>query len=295
LSGLSATDPDAVSDKEAFESSLQNFGWTVGRNLIIDYRWSAVDAAHARAFAKELLSLSPDVVLTTGTGSIAALRVETRTVPIVFTRVSDPVGQGIVDNLAKPGGNVTGFSNFEPAIAGKWLQILKEIAPNIVRVAVIANPETSDLESYFRAVVRVSNALAIEPVSAPIRDLDDIERAMAAAAETAGGGLIIVPDAIVLGNRALVFALARKYRLPAIYPFRFFANEGGLVSYGIDTKEQFREAALYVDRILHGENPGDLPVQAPVKFELVINLRTAKALGINVPPSLLAVADELIE
>lgn len=239
--------------------------------------------------------MSPDVILTTGTASIAALRAETQTVPVVFTRVSDPVGQGFVDNLAKPGGNVTGFSNFEPAIAGKWLQTLKEIAGDIVRVVVIANPETSALDNYFRAVVAVSGTLGVEPVRAPIHNFDDIESTIAAAADAKGGGLIILPDALILNYRAPVIAAARKYRLPAIYPFRLFAKEGGLVSYGIDTTEQFRGAASYVHRILRGEKPGDLPVQAPVKFELVINLTTAKALGLTISPALLSIADDLIE
>jgi putative ABC transport system substrate-binding protein len=295
LMGGSPNDPDFQSNTRAFEDALRDLGWTSGRNILIDYRWISGDAALARTLASELLGMSPDVVLTVGLAPIVALHDATHTVPVVFARVSDPVGLGIVASLARPGGNVTGFINFEPAIAGKWLQTLKEIAPGTIRVAVIANPEVSAFDSFFHSITSVAGALAVEPVQAPVRNRDDIERAIAAANDMPGGGLIVLPDGFIIGNRATIIAQAAKNRLPAIYPFRFFASDGGLVSYGINTNEQLRGAASYIDRILKGEKAADLPVQAPTKYELVINLKTAKALGLSIPQTLIATADEVIE
>jgi putative tryptophan/tyrosine transport system substrate-binding protein len=288
-------EPDAESDIAAFVKRLGNLGWSAGRNLFIDYRWAAGDVARMRVFAQELLSLAPDVVLATGSGPVAVLREETRTVPIVFARVSDPVGQGFVASLARPGGNVTGFSNFEFTLGSKWLQTLTEVAPNVTRVAVIADPGQSALDGFFHSIAAASGSLGVESVRTPVSNLEELEHAIATAGNKPGGGLIILPDGFLLSNRSAVIAQAMKYRLPAIYPFRFLATDGGLVSYGINTNEQYRAAAGYVDRILRGEKASDLPVQAPAKFELVINLKTAKALGIEVPPMLLARADKVIE
>ena len=289
-------DSDTEANVAAFEKTLQGLGWTLGRDVAIDYRFgAAIGPARARALAKELLATMPDVVLVLGLAPLVALRNETRTVPIVFARVSNPVEQGIVASLAKPGGNVTGFSNFEPDMAGKWLQTLKDVAPAVMRVAVIANPNGAPLDNYFRAITAPATALGVEPIRAAVHDIDDVQRVIAAMSEKPGGGLIIPPDPVTLGNRAAVIAAAAKYRLPAIYPFRVYASEGGLVAYGVNTNEQFRGAASYVDRILKGEKPADLPVQAPDKFELVVNLKTAKALGLTVSPNLLLTADEVIE
>jgi len=295
LSGTGAANPDTQANIAAFVKSLQSFGWTVGAGVTIDYRWSAGDPARARLYAKELVALAPDVILASGYAPVAALHKESVTIPIVFTRLSDPVGQGLVASLAHPGGNVTGFTNFDVAMGGKWLQILKEVAPSIARVAVLANPETSTLNAWFRSIKAVAGSLAIELVAAPVRDQDGIERAIKEIGRKAGGGLIIPPDGFTIEHRAEVITLAAKFRVPAIYPFRVFAANGGLVSYGVDTDEQFRQAASYIDRILRGARPADLPVQQPNKFEMVINLNTAKALGLNVPQAMLSRADEVIQ
>jgi len=294
LSGTAIANPDTQANIAAFVKSLQSFGWTIGAGVTIDYRWSAGDPARARLYAKELVALAPDVILASGYAPVAALHKESVTIPIVFTRLSDPVGQGLVANLAHPGGNVTGFTNFDVAMGGKWLQILKELAPRIVHVAVIANPETSPLNAWFRSIKAVAGSLAIELVAAPVRDQDGIEHAIREISKKAGG-LIIPPDGFTIEHRAEVITLAAKFRVPAIYPFRFFAADGGLVSYGVDTNEQFRQAASYVDRILRGARPADLPVQQPNKFEMVINLNTAKALGLKVPQAMLSRADEVIQ
>ena len=285
---------DVQANNDAFEKGLQELGWTLGRDLVIDYSFGATDPARAASSAKELLAMAPDVVVAVGFAPLGAFRDQT-TVPIVFARVSNPVEQGFVKSLAKPGGNITGFSNFEPAMAGKWLQTLKDVAPSIERVALMANPYTSALDNYFSSVATPAHSLAVEPIRTPVQNLDDVQHVIAAIAEKPGGGLIVLPDGLTLGNRATVIGLAAKYRVPAIYPFRVCASDGGLVAYGVDTNVQFRGAASYVDRIIKGEKPGDLPVQAPDKFELVINLKTAKALGLTVSPNLLSIADEVIE
>ena len=295
LQSSSETDPEGHSNLTTFKKNLDSLGWTVGRNLIIDYRWANGNIDRVRTLAKELLSATPDVILATGTASVAVLREETHTVPVVFARVTGPVELGFVASLARPGGNVTGFTNFDYSIGGKWLQILKEIAPDVRRVVVIGNPESSTLDGYFRSIAADSSSLAVVPVQAAVHKPEEITQAIAGSGEQQGGGLIVVPDAFTLSNRALVVAQAMQHRVPAIYPFRFFAAEGGLVSYGINTDEQYIGAARYVDRILKGEKPANLPVQQPTKFELVINLKTAKALGLSVPSALLTRADEVIE
>jgi putative tryptophan/tyrosine transport system substrate-binding protein len=290
-----AGDPDAEADNAAFEKTIQELGWAIGRNITIDYRWSGGNAERARVLASEALKTLPDVIVAIGTASVGALRAETRTVPIVFARVSDPVGQGFVTNLAKPGGNITGFSNFELSMGGKWVETLKEIAPSVSRVAVMANPNTSALDGYFNSIVAASASLGIKPIKAPIHDNLELERAMANVGERPDGGAIVLPDGFMISNRDAVIAQANKVLLPVLYPFRLFTDAGGLVSYGINTIEQFRGVASYVDRILKGERPGDLPVQGPTKFQLVINLKAAQAIGLNISPSVLVRADEVIE
>jgi putative ABC transport system substrate-binding protein len=286
---------DVQANNEAFENALRQLGWGLGRDLIIDYRFGAVDPSQATSLAKDVLGAAPDVVLAVGIAPLAALHDLTKTIPIVFARVSNPIEQGFVASLAKPGGNVTGFSNFEPGMAGKWLQTLKDVAPSVTRVGILATPDGSALDAYFRSVTTPARALAVEPIRAAVHNLDDIERVIATIAEKPGGGLIVLPDGLVLSNRATIIAYAAKYRVPAIYPFRVFASEGGLVAYGVNTNAQFRGAAAYVDRILKGEKPSDLPVQTPDQFELVVNLNTAKALGLTVSPNLLLTANEVIE
>jgi putative tryptophan/tyrosine transport system substrate-binding protein len=288
------SDPEVQAWKKAFEQRLAELGWTDGRNVRIDYHWAGGDPAFSRTFAKEMLSIGPDVILAVGTASLVALREETHTVPIVFARVSNPVEQGFVASLAKPGANVTGFSNFDPTMSGKWLQTLRDIAPSISRVAMVANPRESDLVHYFRSFTAAASS-SIEPIEAAVQNLDELQGAIAKVADKPGGAIIFIPDAFIISNRTAVIAQATKYHLPAIYPFRFFATEGGLASYGISGTEQFHGAATYEDRILKGEKPANLPVQSPSKFELVINLKAAKAIGLTVPRPMLLLADEVIE
>jgi putative tryptophan/tyrosine transport system substrate-binding protein len=286
---------DVQANIDAFETGLKELGWNLGRDLVIDYRFGATDPSRAAAMAKELLGMAPDVVVAAGLAPLGAFRDQTATLPIVFARTSNPIEQGFVKSLAKPGGNITGFSNFEPAMAGKWLQTLKDVAPSVVRVALMANPYSSALDNYFSSAATAAHALAVEAVRAPIQNLDDVQHVIAAIAQKPGAGLVVLPDGLALSNRATVIALAAQYRVPAIYPFRVCASDGGLVAYGVDANAQFRGAASYVDRILKGAKPGDLPVQEPDKFELVVNLKTAKALGLTVSPNLLLTADEVIE
>jgi putative ABC transport system substrate-binding protein len=290
-----ARDPQNDSGDAVFVKTLQDLGWKIGGNLVIDYRAAAGDTARAQTIAKELLGLGPDVVMATGITAVAALRAQTSSVPIVFVRVSDPVGRGFVDGLARPGGNVTGFSNFDLEMGGKWLQILKEMVPATTRAVVIGNPRTSALDGYFQTIAAGGNPLGIESVRAPVFIIDEMARAIALAGGRPGGGLIAVPDGFTVDHRAAFIEQANRQRVPAIYAYRFFANEGGLVAYGVDADTQYRGAASYVDRILKGAVPADLPVQRPTKFELVVNLKTAKALGLTVPDTLLARADEAIE
>jgi ABC-type uncharacterized transport system substrate-binding protein len=277
-----------------FRLALKALGWSEGRNIQFIYRWSGGDVAHARRFAKELIDLRSDVILANSTPIAAAVRETTHTTPTIFVQVSDPVTAGVVQSLARPGGNLTGFTNFEPSMASKWLELVKGIAPNITRVAYLFNPNTAPL-IYARAVETAARSLSGKLIAAEVRNADEIEGVIEHFAREPDGALLVLPDLFTTTNRQSIVALTARYRLPAIYPFRYFIASGGLMSYGTETLETYRQAASYVSRVLKGENPGDLPVQAPSKYELVINLKTAKALGIEIPPALLARADEVIE
>jgi putative tryptophan/tyrosine transport system substrate-binding protein len=292
------SDPEALTRFAAFRQRLEDLGWTVGRNLRVDVRWAGIDQKLIRSYAAELVSIAPDVILAAGTSALAALTKNTDSLPIVFVAVPDPVGQGLVADVARPGGNATGFANLDFPVGGKWLELLKDIAPGVTRVALLFNPETSagGGSEFVRLLDEAARALSVESTAATaVHEPGDIERTIEAFGRGPNGGLLVLPDNFINAHRKLVVELAEKYRLPAIYPFRFFVNAGGLLSYGVDVIDMYRGAAAYVDRILNGAKPGDLPVQQPTKFELVINLKTAKALGLTVPPSLLARADEVIE
>jgi putative ABC transport system substrate-binding protein len=279
----------------AFLQALALLGWTIERNVHIDTRWGTPNAAELRRQAAELAALAPDVILAGGASPTGPLLEATRTVPIVFTLGNDPVGSGYVDSLARPGGNVTGFMSYEFSIAGKWLELLKEIAPNVMRVAVLRDASQAFAMSLFAAMQAVAPSLGVEVIPVNMRNAGDIEQSVETFARSPNGGLIPASSAAAVRHRELILTLAARHKLPAIYWARFFITAGGLMSYGPDLVDQFRQAAGYVDRILKGEKPADLPVQAPTKYELVINLKTAKALGIDVPPSVLARADEVIE
>ena len=280
----------------AFAQGLAELGWTVGRNVRIEYRWGAGDLDRFRRYAAELIALSPDVVLATAGSIVGAFQQASRTVPIVFVTTIDPVGGGWVESLSRPGTNATGFAAYEFSMSGKRLELLKEIAPSVQRVAVIRDPSVPAGSGGLAAIQTVAPSLGVELTPVGVRDAGDIERAITAFARGSNGGLILVgPTSSVQRYFDLIITLAARHRLPAIYPGRFYAPAGGLISYGADPIDQYRRAAGYVDRILKGEKPADLPVQAPTKYELVINLKTAKALGLEVPPSLLARADEVIE
>ena len=293
--GLDADDLDLQARTGAFEDGLKQLGWTNGQNVRIDTRAGAGDVDRIRRYANELVALAPDVILTTGAVGVPPLLKATRTVPIVFTNVVDPVGAGFVDSLARPGGNVTGFVSFEYGLSAKWLELLKEIAPRVTRVAVIRDPEISAGTGQFGAIQAAASSSGLEVTAVSPRKTDEIERAIAAFARTPNGGLITTSSALAVIHRDLIIGLAAKYKLPAVYHRRVFPASGGLISYGADVIDLSRRAAGYVDRILKGEKPADLPVQTPSKYELVINLKTAKALSLAVPPSLLARADEVIE
>ncbi|MGB8444717.1 MAG: ABC transporter substrate-binding protein, partial [Pseudolabrys sp.] len=294
-SGAAADDPDGQVRSAAFVRGLQQLGWTDGRNIRIDYRWGAGDADNMRKYAAELVALAPDVILASGTASVAPLLQATRTVPIVFVQVTDPVGAGFVDSLAHPGGNATGFLLFEYAISAKWLELLKEIAPRVSRAGVIRDPAQTAGTGQFGVIQSVAPSLGMDVSAINLRDAPEIERGIAAFARSANGGLILTSSALSVVHRDLIVTLAARHKLPAVYYRRQFVTGGGLISYGPDVAEQNRRAAGYVDRILKGEKPADLPVQAPTKYELLVNLKTAKALGLTVPTSLLARADEVIE
>jgi ABC-type uncharacterized transport system substrate-binding protein len=289
-------DPEYQARNTAFLQSLQQLGWADGRNVRIDTRWATTNSDDVRRHAAELVALAPDVlVAATGTITVAALLHATRTVPIVFVVVIDPVGAGFVASLARPGGNATGFTTFEYGMSGKWLELLKEIAPGTTRVAVLRDPAIASGIGQFGAVQAVAPSLKVELSPVDVRDAGEIESAVTAFARSANGGLIVTPSALTTRYRDLIVALAARHKLPAVYANRYFVTGGGLTFYGPDFIDQYRRAAGYVDRILKGEKPADMPVQAPTKYELVINLKTAKALGLAVPPSLLARADEVIE
>ena len=273
---------------------LQQLDWSVGSNLRIDYRWGAGDAERFRRYAAELVALAPDVILASG-ATVTALQQVTRTIPIVFAQVTDPVGLGVVESLARPGSNATGFTPSEFGISAKWLELLKEVAPGVTRAAVLRDPIVTAGPAQLAAIQGVAPSFGVELKPVDIRDRSAIERALASFARSPNGGLIVTVTPAAAVHRHLIITLAARHRLPAVYGYRYFVMDGGLISYGPDTIDQYRRAAGYVDRILKGEKPADLPVQAPTKYELVINLKTAKALGLTVPDSLLARADEVIE
>jgi putative ABC transport system substrate-binding protein len=295
LMNVAADDPDGHAGVAAFQQVLQKVDWNDGRNLRIDIRWGGNDVDRDRKYASELVALAPDVILANGTLGVAALQHVTRTLPIVFVGVADPVGAGFVDTLARPGGNVTGFMIFEYSLSGKWLELLKQIGPKLTQAAVLRDPANPAGIAQFGAIQTAAQSLKVEVRPISVRDAGEIGRAIAAFARPANGGLIVTPSASVSAHHDLIISLAAQYKLPAIYPFRSMVTSGGLMSYGPDLVDQFRRAAGYVNRILKGEKPADLPVQAPTKYDLVINLNTAKALGLDVPAQLLARADEVIE
>jgi putative ABC transport system substrate-binding protein len=293
---LASNDPEAQLRVSVFNRRLRELGWTDGHNVRIDYRWGPGDPARMRVQAAELVSLKPEVIVATSTPVVAALRAETSTIPILFVQVVDPVAAAFVASLARPVGNITGITNCEFAMGGKWLETLKEISPRVTKVAALYNPKTAPYAgSLLGFVAAAAPSFAMEATAAPVQDAAEIERAIDALAEKANSGLLVLPDASTLHHRDLIIGRAARHRLPAVYPFRYYALSGGLVSYGNDALDSYRQVAPYVDRILRGTKPGELPVQAPTKYELVINLKTAKALGLEVPPMLLARADEVIE
>jgi putative ABC transport system substrate-binding protein len=295
LMSVAADGPDGQPRLAAFLNGLQQLGWTEGRNVRIELRWGAGDAERIRNYVAELVALGPDVILASGDHPVVALQQATRTVPIVFTMVADPVGAGLVESLAHPGGNTTGFTLYEYNMSAKWLELLKEIAPGVKRVAVIREAGTAAGTGQFAGIQAGAPGLRLELSPIGVRDVGEMERAVTAFAHSANGGLIVTGSAQAAVHRDLIVTLAARHKLPAVYVARFFATAGGLISYGPDFLDEHRRAAGYVDRILRGENPADLPVQAPTKYETVINLKTAKALGLTVPDELLARADEVIE
>jgi putative ABC transport system substrate-binding protein len=295
LMSLVESDPEGQARVAPLRQGLQELGWIEGRNVRIEFRWAGGDADSARAYAAELISLAPDVIVGNSSLVMAALQRQTRTIPIVFVQVIDPVGAGFVTSLARPGGNITGFTTYEYAISGKWLELLKEVAPKIVRVGVLRDPALAAGAGQLGAIHAVAPSFGVEIRPIGVREAGEIEQAIAAFAGGANGGLIVLPGALATVHRELIIGLAAGHRLPAVYGPRFFATSGGLISYGADTIQMWRRSASYLDRILKGEKPAELPVQAPTKYELVINLKTAKALGLTVPDTLLARADEVIE
>jgi putative tryptophan/tyrosine transport system substrate-binding protein len=288
-------DSEAQGRAVASREELQALGWTEGRNLLIEYRWGAINPDAVRIHTTELIDLTLDVVVTTNTIAVQMLRRSPQQPPTVFVGIADPVGSGVVTSLGRPGGNATGFTAYEPAITGKWLALLKEIAPSVERVALIFHPDTPFAARFLRSFESDALSVAVKPIAMSVRSAAEIEHAIEAFARDPNGGLLTVPETTATLHRELIIRLAAQHRLPAIYPYRYHATEGGLASYGIDVKDQWRRAASYVDRIFRGEKPADLPVQAPIKFELIINMKTAKALGLDMPASLLSRADEVIE
>ena len=295
LMGTPASDPEGQARYGAFVHGLTQLGWSDGRNVRIDTRWVPGDANLYRATIPELLALVPDVILASGTSSMGPLHQATRTVPIVFVGIVDPVGGGFVASLSRPGGNATGFVLFEYGISAKWLELLKQIAPSVTRVAVARNPALTSGTGQFAAIQAVAPSFGVELTAVDVRDTEEIERTVTAFGRSSNTGLIVTTSQAAQVNRGVIVTLAARHRLPTVYPYRFFVAEGGLISYGPDFVDPYGRAASYVDRILKGEKPADLPVQAPTKYELVINLKTAKALGLEMPPTLLARADEVIE
>jgi ABC-type uncharacterized transport system substrate-binding protein len=296
LMAFAESDPEGQASVAAFREELQKLGWTEGRNIRIDTRWAALDAESMQRFAKELVALQPNVILSHSTPTTAAMLQQTRTIPIIFAAVIDPLGSGFVASFPRPGGNVTGFTSIEGSLGGKWLELLKEIAPRVNRAAFLFNPATATYADYFLKPFKAAAAsFGVEAITASVRDMSELESVVAAQAREPNSGLIVMPESFTVGHGVEITLLTARYRLPAVYPFRFFAELGGLLSYGNDRLDNFRRAAIYADRILKGAKPSELPVQAPVKLELVINLKTAKALGLNVPSFLQQRADEVIE
>lgn len=289
-------DPESQARIAAFQQSLQQLGWIDGRNVSIDTRWATTNPDDIRRHAAELAALTPDVILAgTGTATVAPLLQATRTVPIVFALVIDPVGAGFVDSLARPGGNATGFTVFEYGMSGKWLELLKQLSPAVTRAAVLRDPTIASGIGQFAAVQAVAPSLGVDLSAVDVRDAGEIERAITAFARSSNGGLIVTANALATRHRELIITLAAQHRLPAVYPYRRFVDDGGLVSYGPDFVDQYRQAAGYIDRVLKGEKPAEMPVQAPIKYGIVINLKTIKSLGLTVPPAVLARADEVLE
>jgi putative ABC transport system substrate-binding protein len=295
LMPFTASDAQAQARNAAFLQGLQQLGWTVGRNIQIDYRWSAGNVDDTRKYAAELVALAPDVIFAPGSAAMGPLLQATRNIPVVFAIVADPVGSGFVNSLSRPGGNATGFTTFEYSIGAKWLEVLKQITPGLKRVAVIRDPYIIAGIGQWGAIQSVAPSLGLELSPISVDDTAEMERAIAAFAGVSDGGMIVTGSARAVIHRDLIIALAARHKLPTIYFERYFVGAGGLISYGPDFIEQFRQAASYVDRILKGEKPADLPVQAPTKYELVVNLKTAKSLGLNLPPTLVDRADEVIE
>ena len=296
LMGVAESDPEGQARIAAFRQGLSDLGWADSRNLRIEYRWAAGDADRIRAYAAELVALAPDVLVGNGAPVLTALRDATRSIPIVFVLVNDPVGQGFIANLARPGGNITGFSFLEYSMVGKSLEMLRQLAPNVHRVAIMFNPATAPHYTVFlRSFETVPPPSPLEIKATPVGTEADIEQAVAKLAKEPGSGLLVPPDTFTVVHRDLVISSAAQHRVPAIFTYRQFVREGALISYGPETTDIFQRSASYVDRILKGANPGDLPAQAPTKFELAINVRTARTLGLDVPPTLLALADEVIE
>jgi putative ABC transport system substrate-binding protein len=295
MANVGENDAEMEASLAAFRQELERLGWSEGRNVRIDKRFTRANLDQLQALAKEMVALQPDLIVAHATPIVAALQRESRTIPIVFVNASDPVGSGFIASLARPGGNLTGLQMYEASIVGKWLSMLKEIAPHMTRAAFVANPKIITYPYFLRAAEPVARSLAIELVPSPVETPADIERVIESFARIPNSGLFLPPNAISTAHRDLIIALAARHRLPAVYAFRFFTAEGGLMSYGIDQVDVFRRAASYVDRILRGANPADIPVQAPTKFETVINLKAAKAIGLTVPPGMLVAADEVIE
>ena len=295
LMGYPEGDLQAQAGVNALRKGLQNLGWIEGRNIQSDYRWAGPDAEKARTFAKELTGMTPDVIVSSTNQVTAILQQETRTIPIVFAFVGDPVGSGFVQSLSQPGGNLTGFANFENSIGSKWLELLREIAPSAKRVGFIYCPSAAPNVGFFHAAQTAAPSSGVALIPLPVNNAADIERGVIAFAAEPDGGLIVAPHAVTLGNRDLINGLALRYRLPAVYSDRYFVESGGLISFGNNTPDLFGRAASYIDRILKGAKPAELPVQLPTKFELIVNLKAAKAIGLSVPPTILSRADDVIE
>ena len=295
LMNRAANDPEGQARLAAFLQGLQETGWSAGRNVSVEVRWGADNVELERKYAAELVALAPHVILAAGTLGVTAVQGVSRTLPIIFAAVTDPVGGGFVDSLARPGGQATGFMIYEYSLAGKWVELLRQIAPNVTRAVVLRDPTNSSSFAIFGAIQAAAQPLGLQVTPVDPRDAGEIERAIAAFARSTNGSVIVTPSAWVSIHRNLIISLVARHKLPAVYPFRYMTTGGGLISYGADVTDSFRRAASYADRVLKGEKPADLPVQAPTKYELAINLKTAKALGLTVPQSLLALADEVIE